>query len=234
MKAAIHDMPGWFDLRESVRRESRRRELQALLVRPLISLRSVARLMVLSVSLLVVFKASFLEAFFVPSVSMTPTLREDDYILVPKFLFGLHVPLVEDVLVKWSKPNRGDVIVFNKRLNQPSQDDGLHEAIVKRVIALEGDLIEICGAQVILNGTPLVEPYAQWEEESGGGHEDSQYHFGPFRVPVGKVFVLGDNRADSEDSRLWSDPFVPLSQVVGKAVMVYWSGADRNRVGTVL
>lgn len=234
MNARTNDRHGWFDLRESVRRESRRCELRALLVRPLISLRGMVRLVLLSMFLVVVLKASLLEAFFVPSASMKPTLREDDYILVPKFLFGLHLPLVDEVFVKWSKPNRGDVIVFNKRLELPSEDDGFHEAIVKRVIAVEGDLIEICGERVILNGSPLVEPYAQWEEPQGGEGEDSPYHFGPFRVPNGKVFVLGDNRSNSEDSRLWSDPFVSLSQVVGKAVMVYWSGADRNRVGTVL
>lgn len=234
MKIATHGIRGWFDLGKSVQRESRRRELQTLLVRPLISLRTVVRLVVVSAVASLILKASFVEAFFVPSASMTPTLQEDDYILVPKFLFGLHIPLVDDVLVKWSKPDRGDVIVFNKRSESPSEDDRFHEAIVKRVIALEGDLIEIRGTQVILNGEPLVEPYAQWSEGYRSDRDGSEYRFGPFRVPEGRIFVLGDNRELSEDSRSWSDPFVPLSQVIGKAVMVYWSGTNENRVGTVL
>jgi signal peptidase I len=234
MKAATGDIHGWFDLSESVRRESRRRQLQALLVRRFLSLRSVVRLALLSVLVLVLLKASLVEAFFVPSASMKPTLQEHDYILVPKFLFGLHLPLVDDVLVKWSKPHRGDVIVFNRRLEASSEGNRLHEALVKRVIALEGDLIEICGNQVVLNGRYLVEPYARWERNREGQRAAPQYHFGPSRVPVGTVFVLGDNRDNSEDSRRWGDPFVPLSQVVGKAVLVYWSGAHENRVGTVL
>ena len=234
MKAATNDMRGWFDLGESVRRECRRRELQALLVQPLISPGRVTRMALVALAVLVILKASLVEAFFVPSGSMTPTLQEDDYILVPKFLFGLHLPLIDDVLVKWSKPTRGDVIVFNREFQAASEGQHFQEAIVKRVIALEGDLIEIVGDQVILNGAALAEPYARWEHDGIRRIGNAQYHFGPFRVPEGRVFVLGDNRDNSEDSRWWSDPFVTLTQVVGKAVMVYWSGANRNRVGTVL
>ena len=234
MKATSDGIKGWWSLPECVHREARRRTLQRLIVQPILSLRRGVRVAVLSLMLLVVLKASLVEAFFIPSVSMTPTLQEDDYILVPKFLFGLHLPLVDDVLVKWSQPNRGDVIVFHKRFEPSAGDEHFHEALVKRVIALEGDLIEISGDQVILNGQALVEPYAQWERAREGRAGNAPYHFGPFQVPEGKVFVLGDNRDNSEDSRAWSDPFVPLSQVVGKAVMVYWSGAHENRVGTVL
>jgi signal peptidase I len=101
---------------------------------------------------------------------------------------------------------------------------------VKRVIGLENDLVEIRGHEVLVNGSPLHEPYATWN----GLTVDAPYHFGPQRVPAGKVFVLGDNRDNSEDSRMWADPFVSLSQVLGKAVMVYWSSAQDSRVRTVL
>jgi signal peptidase I len=101
---------------------------------------------------------------------------------------------------------------------------------VKRVIGVENDLVEIRGGDVLVNGAGLVEPYVTRGSEAA----DTTYHFGPLKVPKGKVFVLGDNRANSEDSRMWSEPFVPLSQIIGKAVMVYWSSAQDSPVRTVL
>jgi signal peptidase I len=174
-------------------------------------------------------KASLVEAFFVPSASMNPTLRVSDYILVPKFLYGLRVPLVEDVVVSWAQPERGDVIVFHApySVTHGATDS---EAFVKRVIALEADEVEIRGTTVFLNGDPLDEPYARWVDADS----DPGYHYGPVRVPPGMLFVLGDNRTNSEDSRDWPDPFVAISHVVGKAIMVYWSSAQDSRVRTVL
>lgn len=219
----------WFDLARCVRRELRRRELRALLVQPkIVSPIKALRIVALLALLAVISKASLVEAFFVPSASMTPTLRVNDYILVPKFLYGLHIPLVNDVVVKWAKPDRGDVIVFTR--NVASEASETDEALVKRVIAVEGDVVEIVGAKVLINREALEEPYVQ----SSHARHGAGYHFGPRRVPTGKVFVLGDNRDESEDSRFWSDPFVSLSQVVGKAVMVYWSGTQDSPVGRVL
>lgn len=220
---------GWFDLAGCVRREIRRRDLRALLVRPrIISPLKALRIVVLLSLIIAISKASLVEAFFVPSASMTPTLRVSDYILVPKFLYGLHIPLVNDVVVKWAKPERGDVIVFKRNAASDALEGD--EALVKRVIAVEGDIVEIVGNKVLINREPLEEPYVQ----SSHAQHGAGYHFGPRRVPSGKVFVLGDNRDESEDSRFWSDPFVSLSQVVGKAVMVYWSGSQDSPVGRVL
>lgn len=231
MELPSRDHQGWFDLSRHVRRECRRRELCSVLVRPVRSFfASAVRVLILVALLIVIFKVSFVEAFFVPTSSMTPTLRARDYILVPKFLYGLRLPLFKDVVVSWARPERGDVIVFNR--THPS-DDGAPseiETVVKRVIGLENDLVEIRGHEVLVNGSPLHEPYATWN----GLMVDAPYHFGPQRVPAGKVFVLGDNRDNSEDSRVWADPFVSLSQVLGKAVMVYWSSSQDSRVRTVL
>lgn len=228
MSQLVQDGSGWFDITLCVRRETRRHHLRALLARPFraLSIR-VSRVLLALVLLTGVLKASLVEAFFVPSSSMTPTLREKDYILVPKFLYGLRLPLLEEAAVKWAAPKRGDVIVFKHK--STDRDSEANEALVKRVIAVEGDLVEIVGRTIVLNGTHLVEPYAEW-----GSNQDGSYHFGPSRVPSGSLFVLGDNRGNSEDSRFWSDPFVSLSQVVGKAVMVYWSGGQNNRAGIVL
>ena len=231
MELPSRNRQGWFDLSRHVRREIRRRELCSVLVRPFRAvLASALRVLVLVVVLVVIFKVSFVEAFFVPSSSMTPTLRARDYILVPKFLYGLRLPLFKDVVVSWARPERGDVIVFNRA--HPSVDGVSSETenVVKRVIGLENDVVEILGRAVLVNGAPLQEPYVTWS----GGAGEAPYHFGPQKVPAGKVFVLGDNRDNSEDSRVWADPFVSLSQVLGKAVMVYWSSAQDSRVRTVL
>lgn len=235
MQAEARNVQGWFDLAACARREHRRCALRAKLARPTIltPLRVIVGLVLLGL-VVGILKASLVEAFFVPSSSMTPTLRVKDYILVPKFLYGLRIPLVEDVVVAWSRPGRGDVVVFTRRPTNSTGADAYSEAFVKRVIGLEGDVVEVLGAQVILNGQSLVEPYAQWTHGYDGQPGSALPHVGPFVVPAGKVFVLGDNRDNSEDSRAWSDPFVSVSQVLGKAIMVYWSGAADSRMGTVL
>ena len=228
MSHRLCNASGWFDLATCVRRETRRRELQALLVHPFRGMsKRLGRVLVALLLVTGMLRASLVEAFFVPSSSMRPTLREDDYILVPKFLYGLQLPLLKEAVVQWANPKRGDVIVFKlNSLNVGSETD---ETVVKRVIGVEGDLVEILGTKVVLNGATLNEPYAEWGEEG----EDS-HHFGPYRVPAGSVFVLGDNRGNSDDSRFWREPFVSLSQVIGKAVIVYWSGARNNRAGIIL
>jgi signal peptidase I len=101
---------------------------------------------------------------------------------------------------------------------------------VKRVIAHENDQVEIRGNKVFVNGALVEEPYARWVDFD----PTTDYHFGPVKVPPGSLFVLGDNRTNSEDSRDWPEHFVPVSHVVGKAIMVYWSSARDSRVRTVL
>lgn len=231
MKLGANGSEALFDLEYRVKREVRRLELQELLVRPFRRpLRLALHLIVVTGMLIGLSKASLVEAFVVPSSSMNPTLRVSDYILVPKFLYGLRVPLIDDVLVSWAQPARGDVIVFHQSHPSGTRAGGENEAFVKRVIALEDDQVEIQGTQVLLNGTALQEPYARWVESDS----QSAYHFGPVKVPKGMLFVLGDNRTNSHDSRDWPNPFVAISNVVGKAVMVYWSSADDSRVRTVL
>lgn len=209
------------------RREIRRQELIALLVKPSrATIKLSARIVIIFVCVTLVLKASLVEAFFIPSSSMTPTLRVRDYILVPKFLYGLRVPLLSEFIVRWAGPNRGDVIVFTRPLSEPSSVP--REALVKRVIGISGDVVEMLGARVIVNGVTLTEPYAHWDGAA------SNEHYGPYVVPADAVFVLGDNRDDSDDSRFWQSPFVSLSDVIGKAVMVYWSGSADQRIRAVL
>jgi signal peptidase I len=176
-------------------------------------------------------KATVVEAFFVPSASMVPTVLAKDYILVPKLSYGLRLPFVSKTVISWASPSVGDVIVFN-RSDDPltTQDEG-RENLVKRVIALSGDLVEVAGTLVIVNGTKLEEPYARW---SNGGMAVGGTHWGPKVVPQGEVFVLGDNRDESRDSRIWTDPFVRVNRIQGKAALIYWSSEDFKRSGKVL
>lgn len=127
----------------------------------------------------------------IESVSMENTLHQGNAVLVNRlaYRFGL--------------PERGDIVVFNPPFDSP-------EPYIKRVIGLPGDQIEIRDGQIILNGTPLLEPYIREKIVSQGSWE----------VPEGTIFVMGDNRNNSSDSRKWGS--VPLENVIGKALFVYW------------
>ncbi|HEU5299889.1 MAG TPA: signal peptidase I [bacterium] len=138
------------------------------------------------------------QAFWIPSGSMEPTLQVDDRILVGKFSYRL------------GKIERGDVIVFHYPLN-PGKD------FVKRVVALAGETVELREGVVLIDGTPIEELYPT---ALAGGDRACTSNYGPQKIPEGQLFVLGDNRCNSEDSRFFG--FVPLQNVVGKALFVYW------------
>lgn len=146
------------------------------------------------------------QAFFIPSGSMEPTLRIGDRILVGKFAYRL-----------W-EIRRGDTIVFRYPLN-PDKD------FVKRVVGLPGERIELKEGLVLINGLPLGELYPT---ALPGGDRACSSNYGPEVVPPDKLFVLGDNRCNSEDSRFFG--FVPVRNVVGRALVVYW---PIERIGLV-
>jgi signal peptidase I len=130
----------------------------------------------------------------------------------------------------WSEPKRGDVVVFTRpdEVRTPNEDESaIH--IIKRVVGLAGDTVEVSGAQVLINGEPLQEDYSQWIE--GGSFEGN---FGPVVVPTGKILLLGDNRDQSRDSRFWEDPFLDVGRVKGRAVIVFWSWDSLARIGNVI
>jgi signal peptidase I len=148
---------------------------------------------------------------------MSPTLKEQDYILVPKFSYGLRLPFLSSAVTTWSEPRRGDVIVF-KRIDDPrTVEDESERPLVKRVIAVGGDIVEVRDREVFINGVLQDEPFAVW----GGVAKDKD--FPPRKVPTGSLFVLGDNRGESQDSRFWATPFVRAEHVLGRAMYVYWS-----------
>jgi signal peptidase I len=185
-------------------------------------------------TLLVVFTIAFslrvavVEPFKIPSGSMIPTLQIGDFILVLKFWYGLRLPFVTDSVMMWNDPKRGDVVVFTRPddPNTPDEDDSeIH--IIKRIVAIGGEAVEVRGAKVYINGKPLDEPYAQWTD--GGKFEGN---FGPRTVPEGHVLLLGDNRDNSKDSRFWTDPFLDVKRIKGRAVVVFWSWDSLTRIFT--
>ncbi len=148
--------------------------------------------------LAVLVKSFLIQAFFIPSASMQPTLTAGDRVLVNKLSYDLH------------DANRGDLIVFRKPADTPT-DQGADD-LIKRVIGLPGESVEIRLGDVYVDGEPLDEPYL--------AEDDHESNFGPIRVPVDHVFVLGDNRLSSRDSRSFGA--VPVDEIVGRAFMRIW------------
>ncbi|MGV1100460.1 signal peptidase I [Thiovibrio sp. JS02] len=169
--------------------------------------------------LLALFIRTFVvQAFKIPSGSMIPTLLVGDHILVNKFCYGVRNPLNGDLWFAAGSPKPHDVIVFKYPLN-PSQD------FIKRVVGVAGDRIEIVKKQLYVNGAPFVEPHAvTLEPDILPSVRDNMP---PVLVPPGSVFVMGDNRDNSHDSRFWG--FVDLNAIKGKAFILYWSW-DRDNL----
>lgn len=160
-------------------------------------------------------RAYFIQAFKIPSGSMIPTLVVGDHILVNKFIYGTKIPFSDKRVLAFRKPGRGDIIVF-KYPEDPDRD------FIKRVIAVEGDVIEARNKVIYVNGNPVNEPYKQHTDTTltPGGIEPRD-NFGPHIVPKEKLFMMGDNRDQSYDSRYWG--YVDLKQIKGEALIMYWS-----------
>jgi signal peptidase I len=169
----------------------------------------------IAVILALFIRTFVVQAFKIPSGSMKETLLIGDHILVNKFIYGVKLPFVNATIIPGKAPKRGDVVVF--RFPQDPDKD-----FIKRTIAVAGDTIAIRDKKVYLNGKPMPDPF--------GVHKDARIipkgaqprdNFGPITVPDGKIFVMGDNRDHSFDSRFWG--FVDLRDVKGKAFIIYWS-----------
>ena len=182
--------------------------------------------------LLALFLRTFVvQAFKIPSGSMLPTLLIGDHLLVNKFLYGIRIPFLEKRVLQVYHPERDDVIVF------VFPEDRTKD-FIKRVKAVPGDTIEIRDRVVYLNGQPLDDPHAFYEPGARVIPGSLRDNFGPFTVPEGQVFVMGDNRDHSHDSRFWGT--VPIDDILGKAFVLYWSwdsDAFRprfSRIGSVI
>ena len=132
----------------------------------------------------------------VPSASMEKTIMTGDKLIGNRLAY------------RFSEPERGDIVIFKDTSNS-------YKLLVKRVIALPGEVVEVREGQVYINlaPVPLDEPYA---------HAVSFMDFGPYTVPQNSYFMLGDNRNKSNDSRYWTEPFVEKKDIKGKVVLRYW------------
>jgi signal peptidase I len=150
------------------------------------------------------------ETSLVPTASMEGTILVGDHLLLGKMLYGPEVPLVHWRLPMLKTIHRGDIVVFR----YPKDPD---QTYLKRVAAIGGDQIEIHDGMLYVNSKTVVEPYAVHRDPLDSAREEMS----PRIVPAENLFVMGDNRDNSSDSRDWG--FVPVSNVIGEPLLVYWS-----------
>jgi signal peptidase I len=179
----------------------------------------------LAILVALVVRSSVVEAFWVPSGSMLPTIQIGDHLFVNKLAYGMHVdvPVVNKsvVFTQWRPLKRGDIVVFVSPVDRRTD-------LIKRVVAVGGDTVEIRNKQLYINGEAAPDPYATYTDQKIG-HNAPRDNFGPVTVPPGKFFVLGDNRDQSYDSRYWG--FADENDVKGQATFIYWSGWRWDRLG---
>lgn len=160
-------------------------------------------IVVSAVILAYLLQAFLIKPFKIPSGSMEPTLVPGDRVLVNRLAY------------RFGSPERGDIIVFRSP-DDPNVD------YIKRVIAVSGDWLEIKGEDVYVNGELLNEDYVQ--------NSDAR-SFRRQIVPDGLVFVMGDNRPDSQDSRYWRPPWISEEDIIGEAFIIYWPLSRLGRLG---
>jgi signal peptidase I len=201
--------------------------------------------LLVAVALALFIRTFIVQPFKIPSGSMIPTLLVGDHLLVSKFMYGTRIPFTDRFILPGVRDiERGDVIVFiyPDYENDPSKK-GIH--YIKRVIGLPGDSIDIRGRNLYINGkeVPLRFLGDYYDERSGSSYDeyeedlfgkkhlviyekDREYtqkgdYVPVARVPEGHVFVMGDNRDNSQDSRFWG--YVPVENIEGKAFIIHWS-----------
>ena len=206
-------------------------------------LREYVEAALIAIFLALIIRTFVVQAFKIPSGSMEPTLLIGDHILVNKFIYGIKVPFTDHYILQISKPKRGDVVVFKWPRNEEKD-------FIKRVVGIAGDKIEIKDDTLYLNDEKIAPRYigvyqdkyinslSKYLESFG---ESAHYiideyskheHFGPVIVPENSIFVMGDNRDNSHDSRYWG--FVSLPKLKGKAMIIYWSWPNWKRFGHLI
>ena len=169
---------------------------------------------VIAVILALFVRTWVIQAFKIPTGSMEQNLLIGDHLLVNKFVYAPAVTAAERMLLPLGEYQRGDVLVF-KYPEDPERD------FIKRLIGLPGETIELRQSRVFINGEPVAEPYLDAMRQGGHMPPDIRGTFGPQVVPEGHLFMMGDNRGDSQDSRYWG--FLNVKKIRGKALMIYWS-----------
>jgi signal peptidase I len=177
---------------------------------------------VIAVFIALFIRTFIVQAFKIPSSSMEPTLLVGDYLLVNKFIYGIKIPFTELKLYPFKNPKRGDIVVFIYPKDR-SKD------FIKRVIGTEGEKVEIIRDKIYINDHLIDDPWGHYSEKNDWLKQlQLMERFGPVVVPKESLFVLGDNRDNSQDSRFWG--FVNVNAVKGKALVIYfsWDGNAEN------
>lgn len=170
---------------------------------------------IIAMILALFIRTFIIQAFKIPSGSMLPTLLIGDHLLVNKFIYGIRVPFTGKILIPITDPEKGDVVVF-KYPKDRSID------YIKRVVGVPGDTVEIRDKKVYVNGEAAKDPHAHISSPLVLSYSNSpRDNFGPVLVPEERIFVMGDNRDNSYDSRFWG--FVDQKDILGKAFILYWS-----------
>ncbi|MBW1892420.1 MAG: signal peptidase I [Deltaproteobacteria bacterium] len=180
-----------------------------------------------AIALALFIRTFIVQAFKIPSGSMKNTLLIGDHILVNKFKYGIKIPFVGKTLISIGEPERGDIVVFIYP-RDTSKD------FIKRVVGIAGDTVEIRNKEVYVNGSRV-------DDKSYAIHTDNNKNIFrannmrdnmvPVKVPENSLFVMGDNRDNSHDSRFWG--FVDLKNIKGEAFVIYWSWNSENN-GSIL
>lgn len=178
--------------------------------------------LVVAIILAIIIRAVLIQAFKIPSGSMEPTLLIGDHILVNKLVYGVRIPFTNKRFPNLFEPEKTDVIVF-------VYPEDRTKDFIKRVVAVGGDTIEIKNKKVFINGKESITPGARFNSNViMPGDLNPRDNMQPVKVPDGFLFVMGDNRDFSHDSRFWG--FVPLEDVKGKAFLIYYSAQDTAKI----
>lgn len=178
-------------------------------------IREYTEAIVVAILLALCIRTFVVQAFKIPSGSMLPTLQIGDHLLVNKFIYGIKLPFSGKMILPWKTPVRGDVVVFKF----PKDRDIDY---IKRVVGVAGDKVEIVNKKLKINDAEVVDLHAHFSATTELSPDASpRDNFGPVTVPAGKIFVMGDNRDNSYDSRFWG--FVDQADIQGRAFILYWS-----------
>jgi signal peptidase I len=161
----------------------------------------------ISLAIALLIRFTIIEPRFIPSLSMYPTFDVGDQLAVEKVTKRIK-PLYRNEVVVFNPPQMFRDIVQQQYGSDTSKSK---EALIKRIVAIEGDKVEVKNGKLYINNEPQTEPFTA---------EAAEYTFGPVVVPPGNVLVLGDNRNHSLDGHIWG--FLPQQNIIGRAVFVYW------------
>jgi signal peptidase I len=177
-----------------------------------------AEAFVVAIILAIIIRAFFVQAFKIPSRSMVPTLLVGDHILVNKLVYGIRIPFTD---MRWPvlvEPSKGDIVVFIYPQDRTKD-------FIKRVVATGGDKVEIRNKDVYIDGEKVKDDISIRRSSQVYPKDiNPRDNYGPIEVPRDHLFVLGDNRDESHDSRFWG--FVPVKDVKGKAFIIYYSAMN--------